>query len=51
MANSAVNDFAYKLWEEAGRPEGRDLDFWLEAERRLAPPAKAPSQGEGPSQG
>jgi hypothetical protein len=23
---------AYQLWEERGRPEGRDLEFWLEAE-------------------
>jgi DUF2934 family protein len=26
---------AYELWEEAGRPPGRDLEFWLEAERQL----------------
>lgn len=26
---------AYELWEEAGRPEGRDLDFWHQAEREL----------------
>ncbi|WP_342739504.1 DUF2934 domain-containing protein [Bradyrhizobium sp. B117] len=24
---------AQELWEHAGRPVGRDLDFWLEAER------------------
>jgi Protein of unknown function (DUF2934) len=23
---------AYRLWEKAGRPSGRDLDFWLAAE-------------------
>ena len=23
---------AYRLWEQAGRPCGRDLDFWLAAE-------------------
>jgi hypothetical protein len=26
---------AYGLWEEAGRPIGRDVEFWLEAERKL----------------
>ncbi|MBP0112761.1 DUF2934 domain-containing protein [Bradyrhizobium vignae] len=26
---------AYKLWEEAGRPEGRIDEFWFEAEQRL----------------
>ena len=29
---------AYQLWEESGRPNGRDLDFWLEAERKIAAP-------------
>jgi hypothetical protein len=27
---------ARQLWQEAGRPAGRDLDFWLQAERELA---------------
>jgi hypothetical protein len=26
---------AYRLWEQAGRPSGRDLEFWLQAEREL----------------
>ncbi|MCP3459647.1 DUF2934 domain-containing protein [Bradyrhizobium sp. CCGUVB23] len=26
---------AYKLWEEAGRPEARMDEFWHEAERQL----------------
>ncbi|OKO67286.1 DUF2934 domain-containing protein [Bradyrhizobium sp. NAS96.2] len=26
---------ARDLWEEAGRPPGRDLDFWLQAEREM----------------
>jgi hypothetical protein len=30
---------AYQLWEQAGRPSGRDLDFWLEAEREISAPA------------
>ena len=28
-----TQQIAYKLWEEAGRPNNRSLDFWLEAER------------------
>lgn len=31
-----VQMLAYQLWEEEGRPEGRDQDHWIEAERRLA---------------
>ncbi len=26
---------AAELWENYGRPEGRDLEIWLEAERQL----------------
>jgi hypothetical protein len=26
---------AYELWEQAGKPDGRDQDFYLEAEREL----------------
>lgn len=26
---------AYELWERAGRPMGRDLEFWLAAEREI----------------
>jgi hypothetical protein len=32
-ANEAsVSRLAYQLWENAGRPVGRDLEFWLAAE-------------------
>ena len=26
---------AYQIWEREGRPQGRDLEHWLEAEREL----------------
>ncbi len=26
---------AYELWEQAGKPEGRDEEFYLQAEREL----------------
>lgn len=31
----AIAERAYSIWEERGRPEGQDLEHWLEAERRL----------------
>lgn len=31
------------LWEEEGRPQGRDLDLWLLAELRLRQGCKVPS--------
>ena len=30
-----ISCLAFQLWEKAGRPEGRDLEFWLGAETHL----------------
>jgi hypothetical protein len=31
-----VRELAYRLWEEAGKPEGgRAAEFWVEAERQV----------------
>ncbi|MBR0831510.1 DUF2934 domain-containing protein [Bradyrhizobium manausense] len=30
-----VRKRAHELWEEAGKPQGREQEFWLEAERQL----------------
>ena len=30
-----VLERAYRLWEEARRPEGRDQEFWRQAEREI----------------
>jgi len=32
---ASVSRLAYELWENAGRPAGRDLEFWLAAEAKL----------------
>ena len=29
---------AYFLWEQAGKPDGDGIQFWLEAERELCAP-------------
>ena len=31
----AIRERAHKLWEEAGKPDGKENDFWHEAERQL----------------
>ena len=48
MGNSTASDErirneAYRLWEEAGRPHGRDAEFWHQASALVehAPPASA----------
>ncbi len=30
-----VREYAYDLWEQAGRPEGDGSNFWVEAENQL----------------
>lgn len=35
MRRGQVRARAYELWEQAGRPSGRELEFWLEAERQV----------------
>ena len=32
-----ITEHARQLWEEDGRPEGRDMEYWLQAEEELAP--------------
>jgi hypothetical protein len=37
-----VRQRAYELWEQSGKPEGSEMDFWLQAEREIgdnAPPS------------
>jgi Protein of unknown function (DUF2934) len=31
-----IRQRAYQLWDSDGRPEGRDLEYWLRAEESLA---------------
>jgi hypothetical protein len=40
-----IRERAHQLWELAGRPEGRQDEFWREAERELAKdPGEIPSE-------
>jgi hypothetical protein len=43
---------AYRIWEEAGRPDGREQEHWTAAEAELGPEA-APETADGamPSDG
>ena len=31
-----IRERAYQLWDRAGQPEGREQEFWFDAERELA---------------
>jgi hypothetical protein len=34
-SNEEIAAYAYKLWEAEGRPDGRDIDHWLQAKAHL----------------
>lgn len=46
--SARVRRKAYERWEREGRPEGRDTEHWLEAERELE---DADAEGQGAQSG
>lgn len=36
IEHDKIRDRAYQLWDQAGQPEGREQEFWYDAERELA---------------
>jgi Tfp pilus assembly major pilin PilA len=34
-SNDQIKQRALELWEQRGRPEGHDAEFWTQAEREL----------------
>ena len=41
IPDNHVANRAYQFWEQAGRPHGRDLEFWVQAEAEVhAAPAR-----------
>ena len=48
--DAEIRELAYRLWDEAGRPDGRDQDFWLQAETCLTKaPASRPAAKKAPA--
>ena len=33
MKDNKIKEIAYSLWESNGCPQGKDLEFWLDAEK------------------
>jgi hypothetical protein len=42
QTNLSVSETARSLWERAGRPDGRDLEFWLAAEKECGVSSTTP---------
>lgn len=32
-----IRERAYQLWEAAGRPEGQDVEYWMQARDEIEP--------------
>ncbi len=41
-----IRNLAYELWEKAGRPPGKHLDFWEQASRKIGQAITAGSSKE-----
>ena len=35
LREQTIRERAYEIWEEAGRPHGKDVGHWLSAEQQL----------------
>jgi hypothetical protein len=44
-----VSKRAYELWENAGKPDGKDNEFWLQAEREVHQGSNGQTQTSGRS--
>jgi DUF2934 family protein len=45
-----VRNYARQLWEKAGRPEGKDAEFWHAAEVELNAESESPDALTQPAQ-
>jgi hypothetical protein len=45
-----ITNRAYELWEQAGKPEGRDEEFYLQAEKELQEELKLEPPGSLPGE-
>jgi hypothetical protein len=46
--NDEIRVRAHQLWEQAGKPEGREEEFWHQAERELQTEDKDPNKLKEP---
>ena len=45
-----IRSCAHQLWEKAGKPSGRDEEFWLAAKAELDAEDENPDAGQQPNQ-
>ena len=47
-ADESIRQRAHQLWEQAGRPDGRQDEFWYQAEQELRETARLRELAEAP---
>ncbi len=45
----AIRERAYAIWEEEGRPDGKDLEHWLRAEAEINSADQEPKESHAVS--
>ncbi len=50
VTEEQVRNYAHQLWEEAGRPKGRDTEFWHAADVELNAESESPDALTQPAQ-
>lgn len=48
VTHDQIQELAYRLWQEDGAPEGRDMDYWLRAEAALQATLKPKAEKKAP---
>jgi len=46
--DAAIREQAYLLWEQEGRPEGREMEFWTRAQVKVAESEQLKHLTKGP---
>ena len=46
--DAAIREQAYLLWDQEGRPEGREMEFWTRAQVKVAESAQLKSLTKAP---
>ena len=49
LSREEIASRAYQIWEACGRPPGRELEHWLQAERELASPSGEANLEDAPA--
>jgi hypothetical protein len=42
MDNKTIEQIAYRIWEEQGKPDGLDFEHWLQARKELGEDSDGP---------